>query len=610
MNLLLENAIKNATVVSFDIFDTLLIRPYCKPTDLFLHLERIHQTEGFATARIEAEKRARKVSPREDIFFDEIYKFIDIKYAHLKEHELKLEKQILHKNTRATEIYNYAKSLGKRIIITSDMYFDSEFLKSVLLKEGFSFEKLYVSSEIGKTKWSGTLFDYILRDLNISPEQILHIGDNAQSDVEIPKRKGIFVYHVNRLVEEFFSKNKNFSEFYDIHRKDIACSILFAICSEYDGKNDYWQKFGYFYGGIAAVSYIQWMLPIIKRKHIEQILFIARDGYSLSKVFNVFCNDIKSFYVAAPRLLASLITWNYGTRLHEANFLKNKYFEYIGEPRIPDFNNIDEANIFFEGKKQKIEEIQRYYFNKYNLYLKNKGVFEQKISATVDTYSWNCTGQNMLSRFIPSAKDNGVYIQSHQNNELHHEAFLKKDSKKFQYFKKWDLMEFIFTAPTPPIIDISQNGTPIFDYTHAEYEKIRMELYSPVSDGIVKFAEKIKNIFDDIPIFASGEFISQWINFFTDHFSQEDGTHFQNVYHATDSNHGCYSPIFATTSGQSTKESVYLFDTIPLKIDLVHWRNLMKVKYHKIEIFKIKHKPTKFRFYVFGICIFSKRISS
>ena len=115
MNLLLENAIKNATVVSFDIFDTLLIRPYCKPTDLFLHLERIHQTEGFATARIEAEKRARKVSPREDIFFDEIYKFIDIKYAHLKEHELKLEKQILHKNTRATEIYNYAKSLGKRI---------------------------------------------------------------------------------------------------------------------------------------------------------------------------------------------------------------------------------------------------------------------------------------------------------------------------------------------------------------------------------------------------------------------------------------------------------------------------------------------------------------
>ena len=33
--------IKKHNIISFDIFDTLLIRPYVKPTDLFLHKDNI-----------------------------------------------------------------------------------------------------------------------------------------------------------------------------------------------------------------------------------------------------------------------------------------------------------------------------------------------------------------------------------------------------------------------------------------------------------------------------------------------------------------------------------------------------------------------------------------
>lgn len=46
-------------IISFDVFDTLLFRPYIKPTDLFFHLENIYKKPGFALARIRAEECAR-----------------------------------------------------------------------------------------------------------------------------------------------------------------------------------------------------------------------------------------------------------------------------------------------------------------------------------------------------------------------------------------------------------------------------------------------------------------------------------------------------------------------------------------------------------------------
>ena len=49
--------IKKHEIISFDIFDTLLIRPYVKPTDLFLHIEKLYKIKGFYKNRIMAENR-------------------------------------------------------------------------------------------------------------------------------------------------------------------------------------------------------------------------------------------------------------------------------------------------------------------------------------------------------------------------------------------------------------------------------------------------------------------------------------------------------------------------------------------------------------------------
>ena len=81
----IKSEIDSHEIISFDIFDTLLLRPYVKPTDLFLHLEKLLNKEGFAQARIEAEQKARKKhSDKEDITIDEIYDEIESKYKNFK----------------------------------------------------------------------------------------------------------------------------------------------------------------------------------------------------------------------------------------------------------------------------------------------------------------------------------------------------------------------------------------------------------------------------------------------------------------------------------------------------------------------------------------------
>lgn len=54
-----NNLIEKVDIVSFDIFDTLLIRPYLSPEDLFEHIEKLYKLNGFKKERILAEKRSR-----------------------------------------------------------------------------------------------------------------------------------------------------------------------------------------------------------------------------------------------------------------------------------------------------------------------------------------------------------------------------------------------------------------------------------------------------------------------------------------------------------------------------------------------------------------------
>ena len=117
-------------VVSFDLFDTLILRPFLKPTDLFTLLGQIHSRNDFCDLRIKAESKARS-SIGTEVTLDEIYSFMPKDLISFKELECQFEIDLCFANPWMKERYQ-SLTEGKIVIITTDMYLPRNVIESIL----------------------------------------------------------------------------------------------------------------------------------------------------------------------------------------------------------------------------------------------------------------------------------------------------------------------------------------------------------------------------------------------------------------------------------------------------------------------------------------------
>lgn len=72
------------------------------------------------------------------------------------------------------------------------MYLDADFLKDILHKQGFTeIDAVFVSNELNATKSTGQLFQTVAKRLKVSPNQILHLGDNYSVDFQTAQKEGL-----------------------------------------------------------------------------------------------------------------------------------------------------------------------------------------------------------------------------------------------------------------------------------------------------------------------------------------------------------------------------------------------------------------------------------
>ena len=123
--------------VSFDIFDTLLVRPALSPSDLFALVgKRAGLACNFPQIRREAELAARegRAAGREEVSLDDIYRVLEKALgdsalcSRLKQAELDVEADYLYPRKAVREIYAAVLATGKEIIISSDMYLPKDFI--------------------------------------------------------------------------------------------------------------------------------------------------------------------------------------------------------------------------------------------------------------------------------------------------------------------------------------------------------------------------------------------------------------------------------------------------------------------------------------------------
>lgn len=310
---------------SFDIFDTLIARRCGQPHNVFYYVEKIIQDNydigyfgediysGFADIRITAEQMLTNRFDKENSIWNrytlnDIYNQIEENH-NVAEERIKELKQLeldaeLELSLPVTDSINHIKRLineGRRVVLISDMYLDSVQIRKLLVKcdDVFITIPIYVSCEYGLHKSSGLLYRIVYEAEQVDYSNWIHYGDNRISDVLIPKALGIEAH----LVEA----NDKKSEIIIDRKSSVKKRELFINNHiEVESKA---QKLGYQYGGLILMPYITWCLKVATQNSINDIYFIARDGYVLKKIADIII-DNKKLTITTHYLYGSREAWS------------------------------------------------------------------------------------------------------------------------------------------------------------------------------------------------------------------------------------------------------------------------------------------------------------
>lgn len=308
--------------VSFDIYDTIIKRDICKTAQIFKLIETFLKQDGsvfaneFCENRIKAEQEARILATQSEISLYDIYgcyvyhgnKISEKEKADLIEREIDIETKISTVNYKILEVMEYCKKSGKKIILISDMYHSCDTLTNILnkngLKKGISYDEIFVSSEYNKSKYTGELYEEVLKQLKISPKDIIHIGDAKRSDYIIPKVKGIEAIHIPS------DDIKNHFQFYKDNKSDKeTCDLINKFQkNRLPLMEDEYYIFGYECLGILLFSFCKWLHELINTTK-EKTFFLSREGQLLQKAYKIIypAEDTEYAYVSRKSLIAGLL---------------------------------------------------------------------------------------------------------------------------------------------------------------------------------------------------------------------------------------------------------------------------------------------------------------
>lgn len=559
----------NTQIVSFDIFDTLILRPFWNPIDLFSFIDeyfkditKMKTGMDFSKLRVEAEKVARKryctKKEIQDITLDEIYEELRnetkldekiIELLKIKEQELEIK--YCTKRNVAMEIYELAKYLNKEVICTSDMYLPIETIRKIIEKNGYIIEKIYLSSQIKLTKFTGDLYKYVLKDLNVQPEKIVHVGDNYYSDYEQAKKQEINAMFLPKTIDVFCNENIT-NALSQLYRKNMSVwesnsnglnfmgirSMLAMVANKYfdnpyrtfNNETDFNcdpNLIGYYALGMHLYGITDWLIKDSIKENYDRIVFMARDGYWVMKAYEIIKNSYpkapEEFYLYISRRATIPITLNNRldffklselidiykyTPITILKYIKNilhntekinEECEKIGLNVNQKFESKSEFNNymnliiekFYDENKHKtiVENLKKYFLNAFD---KKSCAFDIGYSAKPELYLSEICGKPIDTYFI---------------NISNEEALKNAKIGKFRLKTYFDyrptitgvVRESLMSTADASCIgydfDSSGNVIPIFDEKEENYQK--RFIFDAMQKKAMEFIEDITKTFKD-----------------------------------------------------------------------------------------------------------------
>ena len=320
-------------VVSFDVFDTLLIRTIDPPDEVktivaqklvkkcIIPLSVAEILEVRRKEELKLRIRASAAGFDPECSVEEIYSAMleqcglpDSLLPVMLDIELQVEKDLTAPMPGMVEVLKGLSS-NCRIVATSDTYLSGNQVEELLVVAGYGglISKVYASCDYRQGKGSGRLFRVVISVEKLLPEEILHVGDNFHADFLSPTDLGITAFF---LFEEW-----------NYCRKE-----LLAVGGRYPSTT-YWRAQHFFnrilslekscgaseaflWGrqvvGPVLTVFTQLLYEKILRGDVRRLYFVARDGYLLKKLFLLFDSHYGSVlhaqieYLCLSRFTAAL----------------------------------------------------------------------------------------------------------------------------------------------------------------------------------------------------------------------------------------------------------------------------------------------------------------
>ncbi|MDQ6649644.1 MAG: HAD family hydrolase [Actinomycetota bacterium] len=351
-----------------DVFDTLVWRRVPEPVAAFglvgarlagrgLLAEHISVTT-FSQARVASEARARALlaasGAGSEVTLTSVYADLPLhlwptgtSVDALVAVELEVEKELLLADLDVVDLARMAVERQMRVVLVSDTYFSESQLRQLLDMDALrdlEIDRIFVSSEHGVGKAAG-LFDLVLQELGVNPAEVVHVGDNQDSDVTAPRRLGIRSVLFERRPaaldsvlgrEGAYIRTPVIAGYGDfgltaLRAKAVQRSAADALPEELRG---FW-RYGAGVLGPVLTGFAEWAQHRTSQAGVSKIFCLMREGAVLAELMNVTGAYLNTAVAAEPVWLSRQVCARAGirqaTQEELATLLARRQLPTVGE---------------------------------------------------------------------------------------------------------------------------------------------------------------------------------------------------------------------------------------------------------------------------------------
>lgn len=511
----LTGKIDQADIVSFDLFDTLIMRKVFAYTDLFDVLENKLVQQGvyipdFAGLRLSSEKECSKecapglVDIYEDVLRRAGGSFLSAE--ELAQMEWELDRSLMIPRLSVCEMFRNTIRQGKRVVITTDSYYPEEQIREILASfriEGY--ETLFVSGERGVSKTQG-LFES-LRDMGSDKtEKILHIGDDEAADIECAKKYGMDTYRVYSGAELFdllggLGVEKETASLADRVKVGLFVSRMFNdpfVFEEGDRRLSVSDAFdvGYLFCAPMITDFSIWLRARVKQEQIPQILFCARDGFLVGRLYRMIDKDTKAYYFLASRTAAIRAGVEDD---NDISYVDSMKFFGTEEDNLRVRFGIEKADIGGGNRNEAILKRSGVLRRNYKKYIGKLGV--ENDGAAMFDFVEKGTTQLYLQKLFEQHIKGFYFLQLEPefmaDKGLDIEPFYSDEEKNTSaIFDNYYILETMLTSPYPATEEFDEDGNPVYSKETRSEQDIRC--FKRAQDGIVSYFDDYISILPEV----------------------------------------------------------------------------------------------------------------